>query len=68
MFLVASFGYPVSVFAGAMAAMFFNYLLAVYLGSRIISRFNPRLLKVGTAWLFIAIGTIIIIMEAGSGL
>ncbi len=68
MFLTASFGYPLAVFTGAMMAMFLNHLLAVYLGSRIISRFKPHLIKVGTAGMFIAIGTIIIIIEAGSAL
>ncbi len=65
-FLVASLGYPWAVFTGAMVAMFFNHLLAVYLGSCFISRVNPLFLKRGTAGLFVVIGMIIIATEAGS--
>ncbi len=67
LFLAASLGYPLAVFGGAMAAMLFNHILAVYLGSRFISRIKPRYLKIGTAFLFISIGLIMIIVEAGSG-
>ncbi|MDW7739166.1 MAG: TMEM165/GDT1 family protein [Bacillota bacterium] len=65
LFLAASFGYPLAVFAGAMVAMFFNHLIAVYLGSRFISRINPKVLKVGTSMVFIIIGLLIIILESG---
>ncbi|MDW7729245.1 MAG: TMEM165/GDT1 family protein [Bacillota bacterium] len=64
MFLTASLGYPLAVFAGAMAAMFCNHLIAVYLGSRFISKIDARYLKIGTAVLFIVIGLLIIILEA----
>ena len=67
MFLTASFGYPLAIFAGAMVAMLFNHLLAVYLGSRLISRVSPRYIRLGTAFLFIVIGLFIIIFEAGIG-
>lgn len=67
LFLAASLGYPLAVFGGAMAAMLLNHLLAVYFGSRFISRVNPRYLKIGTALLFISIGLVMIIIEAGSG-
>lgn len=60
MFLAASLGWPLAVFAGAMTAMLVNHALAIYLGSRYISRLNPRLLKYGTAVLFVAIGLVII--------
>ena len=65
LFLAASLGYPLAVFGGAMAAMLLNHVLAVYFGSRVLSRINPRFLKIGTAGLFIAIGLFMIIFEAG---
>lgn len=65
--LVATFGFPVAVFGGAMAAMLINQLLAVYLGSQFLSRINPRHLKIGSALLFIVIGLAMIIFEAGPG-
>jgi putative Ca2+/H+ antiporter (TMEM165/GDT1 family) len=61
--LAASFGRPLAVFAGAMAAMFLNHALAVFLGSRFFSRINPQLLKKGTAYLFMVIGLAIIIFS-----
>lgn len=67
LFLSASLGYPLAVFGGAMLAMLLNHLLAVYLGSKFISRVKPSYLKTGTAVLFIFIGLIMIIMEAGFG-
>jgi len=63
MMLAAGTGYPVAVFAGSMAAILCNHLLAVYLGSRIVSRLKPVYLKIGTAALFIVIGLVIILME-----
>jgi len=54
--LSASFGRPLEVFAGAMAAMLLNHTLAIFLGRRYFSRINPRLLRQGAAFLFIAIG------------
>ena len=63
MLLSANFGYPLAVFAGAMVAMFLNHLLAIYLGCRYFSRINPKLLKQGTAFLFMAIGLAIIILS-----
>lgn len=65
MFLTASFGYPLVIFAGAMAAMLLNHLLAVYLGNRFISQVNPRYIRIGTAVLFIAIGLFIITIDTG---
>ncbi len=65
MFIAASFGYPLVVFAGAMLAMLVNQLLAVYVGSRFITRFNPLYIKIGSAALFVFIGLLMIIFEAG---
>ncbi len=64
MFLAAGLGYPVAVFGGAMLAMFFNHLVAVYIGSRFITRFNPSYLRVGTAALFCLVGLAMILWEA----
>jgi Ca2+/H+ antiporter, TMEM165/GDT1 family len=63
MILAASLGFPFAVFAGAMAAMFCNHLIAVYLGSRFISRIDPYYLKTGTTVIFVVIGTAIIALE-----
>ncbi len=63
MMLAAGTGYPVAVFAGAMAAILCNHLLAVFLGSRIVSRLKPLYLKAGTALLFIIIGLAMVVME-----
>lgn len=67
MILAASLGFPFAVFLGAMAAMFFNHLIAVYLGSRFISRIDPRYLKTGTTVIFVVIGVAIIALEAFPG-
>ena len=67
MFLAANFGYPLAIFAGAMAAMLLNHLLAVYLGSRLISRISPHYIRLGTAVLFVVMGLLIIIFETGNG-
>lgn len=64
-FLTAAFGYPLLIFAGAMVAMLFNHLLAVYLGRWFISQVNPRYIRIGTAVLFIAIGLFMLVFEAG---
>ena len=48
---------------GAMLAMFLNHLIAVYLGSRFLSRLNPRYLRLGTAVLFCLVGLLIIVWE-----
>jgi Ca2+/H+ antiporter, TMEM165/GDT1 family len=64
MFLAAGFGFPIAVFTGAMLAMFFNHLIAVYLGSRFISKLDPRYLRIGTAALFCLVGLAIILWEA----
>lgn len=63
MLLAATLGQPLAVFAGAMAAMFVNHTLAIFLGARFFSRINPRLLKQGTAYLFMIIGLAIIIIS-----
>jgi len=63
MLLSANFGRPLAVFAGAMVAMFLNHALAIFLGRRYFSRINPRLLKQGTALLFMVIGLAIIIIS-----
>ncbi len=65
--LSAHFGRPVAVFAGAMAAMFLNHALAVYLGGRFFSKVPPRLLKGATAFLFIAIGLLMLTLQALGG-
>ncbi len=62
--LSAHFGRPAAVFAGAMAAMFINHALAVFLGGRFVSRVPPRLLKGATAILFIGIGLVMLILPA----
>ena len=64
MFLAAGLGYPIAVFGGAMLAMFFNHLIAVYIGSRFISRLDPRHLRIGTAALFCLVGLAMILWEA----
>ncbi len=63
MLLSANFGRPLEVFAGAMVAMFLNHALAIFLGRRYFSRINPKLLKQGTAFLFMIIGLAIIIFS-----
>ncbi len=65
MFLAASLGYPLAVFAGSMLAMLVNHTLAVYLGSSYISRVKPGYIKIGSALLFVAIGLGMIIIESG---
>ena len=67
MFLAASLGYPLAIFAGAMLALFVNHLLAVYLGSQFLARFDPRYIRIGSALLFVAIGLFMIIFETGIG-
>jgi Ca2+/H+ antiporter, TMEM165/GDT1 family len=62
-FLVAGFGYPLAVFGGAMAAMFLNHLLAVFVGSRFLAKINPRYIRFVSSTLFIIIGLTIIIAE-----
>lgn len=62
--LSAHFSRPLAVFGGAMAAMFLNHALAVYLGGRLLSRVSPRLLKSATAFLFIGIGLAMLIFLA----
>lgn len=62
--LSAHFGRPAAVFAGAMAAMFLNHTIAVFLGGRLLSRVPPRLLKSATAFLFIGIGLVMLILLA----
>ncbi len=63
MLLTASLGYPAAVFGGAMLAMLCNHLIAVFLGSRVMAKLKPSLLKLGTAALFIVIGLLIVIIE-----
>lgn len=65
MFLAASLGYPLAVFAGAMMALLINQILAVYLGSQFIARINPRYIRIGSAVLFVTIGLFMIIFETG---
>ena len=65
LFLAASFNYPVAVFGGAMAAMFINHVLAIYLGSRFIVRLKPHYIKVGSTIIFVVIGLGLVIFEAG---
>lgn len=55
---------PVAVFIGAMAGMFLNHSLAVFLGGRFISRLPPLTLKRATAVLFIGIGLIMLLLLA----
>jgi Ca2+/H+ antiporter, TMEM165/GDT1 family len=64
MLLAAGLGFPIAVFTGAMFAMLFNHLIAVYLGSRLIARIDSRYLRIGTAALFCTIGLFIILWEA----
>ena len=65
--LSAHFGRPAAVFSGAMAAMFLNHALAVYLGVRFFSKVSPRLLKGATAFLFIGIGLLMLILQTLGG-
>ncbi len=62
--LSAHFSEPAAVFAGAMAAMFLNHALAVFLGGRLLTRVPPPLLKGVTASLFIGIGLLMLILPA----
>lgn len=62
--LSAHFASPAAVFVGAMAAMFLNHGLAVFLGNRLISKLSPLLLKNATAFLFIAIGLMMLLLLA----
>ncbi len=64
-FLAASFNYPLAVFGGAMLAMLVNHALAVYMGSRFISKINPRYVRIASALLFAAVGLIILVYESG---
>jgi len=52
------------VFTGAMAGMFLNHALAVFLGGRYLSRLSPSLLKNITAALFIVIGLVMLLLLA----
>ncbi len=63
MLLAANFGQPLAVFMGAMLAMLLNHSLAIFLGARFVSRIDPKLLKRGTALLFMVIGLAIIIVS-----
>ncbi len=65
LFLTASLGYPFAVFGGAMAAMFVNHVLAIYLGYRFVSRLKPEYIKAGATIIFIAIGLILVFFETG---
>lgn len=60
--LSAHFARPAAVFIGAMAAMFLNHALAVFLGRRFISKVPPLLLKKATAYLFIGIGLVMLLL------
>lgn len=62
--LCAHSGRPVAVFIGAMAGMFLNHALAVFLGGRYLSKLSPSLLKKVTAALFILIGLIMLLLPA----
>ena len=62
--LSAHFARPLAVFAGAMAAMFLNHALAGFVGTRFFSRLPSRVLKAGTAILFIGIGLAMLILLA----
>jgi len=63
LFLAATLGYPFFVFVGAMLAMLCNHLIAVYLGSRVVAKLNPKYIKIGTSSLFIMIGLLILIAK-----
>ena len=62
--LSAHFARPAAVFIGAMAAMFLNHALAVFLGGRFISKVPSLLLKKATAYLFIGIGLVMLLLLA----
>lgn len=62
--LCAHSGCPLAVFTGAMAGMFLNHALAVFLGGRYLSRLSPSLLKKITAALFIFIGLVMLLLLA----
>ena len=60
--LCAHSGCPLAVFTGAMAGMFLNHALAVFLGA-VIFPGSPSLLKI-TAALFIFIGLVMLLLLA----
>lgn len=55
---------PLAVFIGAMAGMFLNHALAVFLGGRLIARLPLLLVKSVTAALFIGIGILMLLLLA----
>ncbi|NLZ92989.1 MAG: TMEM165/GDT1 family protein [Firmicutes bacterium] len=59
--LTAAYGEPLAVFFGAMAGQTINHSLAAYLGSRFLSRLPDKLIKTGSALLFILFGILFII-------
>lgn len=59
--LTAAYGEPLAVFLGAMTGQTVNHSLAAYLGSRFLSRLPDRLIKVGSALLFVIFGVLFII-------
>lgn len=65
MFLVASLGNAAAVFAGAMLGMFLNHLLAVFVGGRLLSRLDSRLVQLGSSFVFVLIGLFILATAFG---
>ncbi|NLZ38222.1 MAG: TMEM165/GDT1 family protein [Firmicutes bacterium] len=59
--LSAAYGQPLAVFFGAMAGQTINHSLAAFLGSRLLSRLPDKLIKTGSALLFIIFGLLFII-------
>lgn len=59
--LTAAYGSPVAIFLGAMGGQLINHSLAAYLGSRFLSRLPARMIKLGSALLFVLFGLIFLI-------
>lgn len=56
--LTAAYGSPAAIFLGAMGGQLINHSLAAYLGSRFLSRLPAKIIKLGSALLFIVFGLI----------
>lgn len=64
MLLSASFGMPFVVLAGAVLAMFVNHSIAVFFGSRFLSRIPEVWLKRISSFVFVVIGILILALGA----
>ncbi len=62
MLFTATFGKPLVVLSAAILAMFINHALAVYLGSRFLTRIPPQMLKRISSAVFVLMGLFIIFL------